>query len=113
VPVLVLDLDDREAAKLLALCDPLAGMAEADQEVLADLVREVETDSEAVRSLLDQMLAGSETPAGQPEGDAEAPEELDVSESFQVVVECNDEAQQQAVYERMTAEGFKCRVLTL
>jgi ParB-like chromosome segregation protein Spo0J len=113
VPVLVVDLDDREAAKLLSLCDPLAGMAEADQEVLANLVREVETDSDAVRSLLDQMLAGSEAPAGQPEGDAEAPEELDIHESFQVVVECGDEAQQQAVYERMTAEGFKCRVLTL
>ena len=36
VPVLVLDLDEREAAKLLALHDPLAGMAEANEEVLAD-----------------------------------------------------------------------------
>jgi hypothetical protein len=41
------------------------------------------------------------------------PREVDVPESFQVVVECQDEAQQQALYERMTTEGFKCRLLTL
>ena len=34
-------------------------------------------------------------------------------EVFQVVVECRDEVQQQAVYERMTAEGLKCRLLML
>ena len=32
VPVLVLDLDDQEAAKLLAVLDPLAGLALADAE---------------------------------------------------------------------------------
>ena len=39
VPVLVLDLDESEAAKLLALHDPLAGMAETNDEVLADVAR--------------------------------------------------------------------------
>ncbi len=34
VPVLILDLDDAEAAKLLALHDPLAGMAEANDDAL-------------------------------------------------------------------------------
>ena len=61
VPVLILDLDDAEAAKLLALHDPLAAMAEADNDVLAELIGRVETDSEAVRELLDQMVT-------QPEG---------------------------------------------
>ncbi|MBC7240172.1 MAG: hypothetical protein H5T71_08750, partial [Chloroflexi bacterium] len=37
VPVLILDLDEQEAAKLLALLDPLANLAEADTEALADL----------------------------------------------------------------------------
>jgi len=30
-----------------------------------------------------------------------------------VVVECRDEAQQQAVYERLTGEGYACKLLTL
>jgi len=38
VPVLILDLDDAEAAKLLALLDPLAAMAETDTEALASLM---------------------------------------------------------------------------
>jgi hypothetical protein len=32
---------------------------------------------------------------------------------FQIVVECKSERDQRRVYERMTAEGRKCRVLTL
>ena len=62
VPVLVVDLDDQEAAKLLALHDPLAGMAEANQEVLAELLAEVETDSDALQGLLDRMVAERSPP---------------------------------------------------
>src|SRR3972149_489101 len=47
VPVLILDLDDQEADKLLALLDPLAGMAEANQEALAELLGNVETENAA------------------------------------------------------------------
>jgi hypothetical protein len=32
---------------------------------------------------------------------------------FDILVECRDEAQQRALYERLTAEGFSCKVLTL
>ena len=66
VPVLVLDLDDREAAKLLAVHDPLAGMAEANEQVLAELLADVETESEAVQRLLDKMLADVATGRGRP-----------------------------------------------
>ena len=63
VPVLVLDLDEREAAKLLALHDPLAGMAEANEEVLAELLDQVETENDAVQALLDEMLGEPDAPA--------------------------------------------------
>ena len=112
VPVLLLDLDDAEAAKLLALHDPLGAMAGADGDVLAELLRDVETENDAVQQLLGDMLAGQELPLDD-EQQRELPPEVDVAEAFQVVVECRDETQQQAVYERMTSEGFKCRLLTL
>ena len=41
------------------------------------------------------------------------PRDVEVRECFQVLVECEDEAQQRIVYQRMTAEGHKCRLLTL
>ena len=112
VPVLVVDLDDREAAKFLAVHDPLAAMAEADQDVFADLLSDVDTESDAVQSLLDRMLSTPESP-GEEEPSGDPPAEVDVPESFQVVIECADETQQQSLYERMTAEGLKCKLLTL
>ena len=63
VPVLVVDLDDGEAAKLLALYDPLAGMAEVNQQAVAELLAEVETESDALLGLLSKMLADAEPPA--------------------------------------------------
>jgi DNA modification methylase len=52
VPVLVLDLTEQEADKLLATLDPLAGMAETDFERLRALLATIQTDSEAVKELL-------------------------------------------------------------
>jgi hypothetical protein len=55
VPVLVLDVDEHEAAKLLASFDPLAAMAEANGEALGALLRDVETGSEALAELFTQL----------------------------------------------------------
>ena len=111
VPVLILDLDDREAAKLLALLDPLAGMAEANEQMLAELLAEVETSNESVQELLDSLLGEEQSDeSGQA---AATPAEVDVSDCYQVVIECDDEEHQQEVYERMKGEGLKCRLLTL
>jgi len=53
-PVLVLDVDEAEADKLLATYDPLTAMAEADAAKLDELLRGIDTGSEA----LQEMLAG-------------------------------------------------------
>jgi hypothetical protein len=61
VPVLIVDLDDRETAKLLALHDPLAGLAETNHDVLAGLLAEVETENRAVQELLEATLRQSQS----------------------------------------------------
>ena len=75
VPVLVLDLDQDEALKLMTVLDPLAAMAEANESALETLLAEIDTDSEAVQAMLDEMakdngidLGGEEEPV-----DAEPP----------------------------------------
>ena len=35
------------------------------------------------------------------------------NESFEVIIECKDETQQEAVYNKLTNEGYSCRILTL
>ena len=55
VPVLVLDVDEAEANKLLATLDPLAGMAETDKLALKDLTALVQTNSAELRELLEGL----------------------------------------------------------
>jgi len=47
--------------------------------------------------------------------DALSQEEKGVTfaESFEVIVECEDETHQEAVYNKLIGEGYKCRVLSL
>ena len=51
VPVLVLDLSEEEADKLLVTLDPMAGLAGTDLEKLTDLLGDSETDSAGRREL--------------------------------------------------------------
>lgn len=40
-------------------------------------------------------------------------EGIEYHESFEVVVSCKDEAEQETVYDKLRREGYNCRVLTL
>jgi DNA modification methylase len=62
VPVLVLDLDEREADLLLATLDPLASMAIPDPNALAGLLARVEASSAAVKTLLDSVARAARLP---------------------------------------------------
>jgi ParB-like chromosome segregation protein Spo0J len=110
VPVLVLDVTEEEALKLLVTLDPLAAQAESDARLLHGLLEEVQTESAAVAELLKSLAEAN------PLADAVSqptPDDLFVPASFQVVVQCDDEDQQRDVYERLKAEGYQCRVLSL
>ena len=52
VPVLVLDVTESEADKILATYDPIGAMAEADAVRLEELLREVQTGNEALAEML-------------------------------------------------------------
>ncbi len=55
VPVVVLDLNEEEADKLILTLDPLAGMAGADAEALTSLLASVTTESDAVQAMFDDL----------------------------------------------------------
>jgi len=73
VPVLVLDLTDDEADKVLLTLDPLAGMAQADSERIKELLATVRTDSEAVGALL-EIIANQAAPGASQQGLLSDPE---------------------------------------
>lgn len=112
VPVLVLDVTEAEADKLLLTLDPLAAMATTSSEQLQSLLSDVQTDNTAVQQLM-ETLSRQSMSAEQLVNQLRDRPEVVIPESYQVVVECRDEDDQQTVYERMRSEGYRCRVLTL
>lgn len=55
VPVLVLDLDEAEADKILLTFDPLTAMAETDRQAVATLLAEVQTADSGLQAMLDNL----------------------------------------------------------
>jgi hypothetical protein len=113
VPVLILDVDEHEADKILLTHDPLAGMARVSKEHVNQLLSRVTTQSDAVRTLFHQIEQSAPGTAGVFPSPQNQRPEVTVPESYQVVVECRDEADQHQVFNQMRAEGYRCRVLTL
>lgn len=112
VPVLVLDVDEREAEKILLTHDVLAKSAGVDDLALSQLLATVETESDAVQKMLGKLADRYGIEVAGASEELELPD-FKLTESFQVVVECRGEEEQQKVFERMRKEGYRCRVLTL
>jgi len=62
VPVLILDVNDTEAKKILATYDPIGALAGTDSERLDALLGEVEIASQGVTQMLEQLRAKVEPP---------------------------------------------------
>jgi hypothetical protein len=60
VPVLVLDIDEAEADKLLLSLDPLAALAETNAVALDSLLREVDTGSEGLQQMYANLAEAAE-----------------------------------------------------
>jgi len=112
VPVLVLDVNEEESLKIMLTHDPLTALAEADAEKLSDLLGDCEMQNPQVM----RMLADLEDSVRQADEAFAEPSdraEVAIPEAYQVVVECEDEAEQEKLFERLRGEGYRCRVLTL
>jgi hypothetical protein len=112
VPALVLDLNEQEADTLLASFDSVTALAETDGAALAELLAGIESGDDEMQSLVDHLEEiarqnGVEMPA------LFEAKEIEIPRLHQVVVECGDEEEQRAMYERLRGEGFSCRLLTL
>ncbi len=112
VPVLILDVNEQEADKILLTHDPLAAMATVDRQQVGELLKGCEFENPEVVEMLDQLSRDVERASTPFRNPGDQPE-ITIPESFQVVIECSGEDEQQTLYERMREEGYRCRVLTL
>jgi len=110
VPVLILDVDEAEADKLLATLDPLAAMAGADDAKLAVLLQNVKTGSAALQEMLTQLAAdaGAVLP---PDPEAETAPNLQTR--YALIVNCESEEHQLELLEQFAQMGLDCKALVI
>ena len=68
IPVLIVDVTENEADVILGSHDPIGAMAETNAEALEELLRDIETKSEALESMFEGMAqaAGFAPPDFEP-----------------------------------------------
>jgi ParB-like chromosome segregation protein Spo0J len=87
IPVLVLDVTESEADKILATYDPIGAMAEADAGKLEELLREVQTGSEALAEMLADLAKDNGILGELNEDDTGQTEEIN-PDSFELECKC-------------------------
>ena len=66
IPVLIVDVTEEEADKMLLTLDPLAAMARPDQGQLLSLLASVEIENAAVNVMLEALINGESEPLAYP-----------------------------------------------
>ena len=109
VPVLIVDLNDEEADKVLATHDVLGAMAATDSDILADLLAGITVADSDLSDILSEMAnLGSDLDFSE----AVSGDETDALESkFEVVILCDDEEHQRNLLDRFSMEGLTCQSL--
>ena len=111
IPVTYVDLTPAEEAKVLATLDPLAAMAVADSEKLDALLREVETGSEALSAMLEDLA--KESGVVPPEDVPSAESQLSDALEYKILVSCDGEQQQAKLLSKFEKDGLSCKAMII
>jgi hypothetical protein len=103
VDVEILDVTEEEARKLLLTIDPLAALAETQEQLHQRLLEQTPTDNNALAAAWE--AAAAEVLQREPEPLGAIPEQ------FLILMTCRDEKQQVELLARFGAEGLACRVM--
>jgi hypothetical protein len=130
VPVILVQLSPAEEALALATLDPIGAMAATDKDPLDSTLREVHTTDVDVQKLLSDIatqkglynedtrkkdaageekvrqLAADETPDGSEKRSR-------FQQGYGVMITVDNETQQEELFNRLQAEGWTCRAVTL
>ncbi len=52
-------------------------------------------------------------PQGNVSADGKQMKNVEIYSVYQVIVECKDEVDQEAMYKKLTGKGLRCKILTL
>jgi hypothetical protein len=104
VDVEILDVTEDEARKLLLTIDPLAALAQT-QEQIHDRLKEITPIDDAE---LEALWQGEADKLLAPEPPADVQQ---IDDQFLILVTCRDEQEQVDLLTRFTVEGLQCKAL--
>jgi hypothetical protein len=106
-PVLRLPVSDVDRRMLRQILNKLKGKHSRELDG-AEYIRIVEQgEKEPLKALL--LSIGEKLPEGLDEHEFS----FTVPETYEIIVECKDEANQKSIFEKLKSEGYKLRILTL
>ena len=109
VPCIIADDLTPEQIKAYRLADnKVSEKSEWDFDLLQDELADLNELIDMSAFDFDINIDVEETPATERKDLSD-----EIEETFEVIIECDNEEQQAEIYEKMRGEGFKCRVLTL
>lgn len=123
IDALVLDLDEREAAEVLATFDPIGDLAGMDRDLFLELAEDFNSTNAAVQALvadLAKVEVHMRESAAELDADSDDAEEEEAAPDqsaqaqvgYVVLVDCDNEQHQLEIIESLMAQGLKCRALT-
>jgi hypothetical protein len=107
VDVEVLDVSEEEARALLLSIDPLAALAQTQEQLRDRLLELTPTNSEELRAAW-EAAARKCLEVATP---AEGPGPVDIPAQYLVLVTCRDEGHQVELLCRFQGEGLECKAL--
>lgn len=119
VKAVILDIDDSQAAALGIALNRTAETARWDENTLTKLLIGLEADDELLLATgflaedLEQLKMSDvddDDDLGFPDDDTS---EIPMESVFEVIVECEDEAQQKELFDKLAGEGYRCRILSV
>lgn len=117
VPVAVVDLDDVDERTLNVALNKTGG--DWDHPKLGQLLKDL-SDAAADVSLtgfdeaeIEREIAQIDQAMAEGSGEGSGGGDKELTSSYQVMAECDGEADQKRVYDLLKANGVKCRLLTL
>lgn len=105
VPCIVADdLTDEQVKEFRLVDNKVSEFAGWDFDMLADELQELDLDAEAF---------GFEMPSVDGEEEDETDTGFNYHEQYGVIVMCADEGEQERTYNRLTEEGYACKVVSV
>lgn len=112
IPVIWREVDDETALRILLADNRTADLGTYDEDVLEEIMAGLETlDGTGYDIELEAIVEQEETETDDPIPD-EIPEDK-YTPQYGVIVVCEDEPEQQVVYDRLQKEGYTIRVVAV